>query len=281
MSFGWVYHWYAAPWSFIKANIDAAYSGGANTIRIIGSFGVVLSGWLTQAQYDAKWQQVFDYCKSLGMYVYPCCGATGFNADEQVFTYAQIQQQIVAMGVLCQRQTNVIGIDINSEAGNVDQPWVTSATGMRAAVRAVKLVTNIPVTASMFATYVGAWTGDQAALLANGAEFLDIHLYYDPAADDVQTAMWTTMPTLTVLVGEFGQNLGAGSSARTSRYSTVKALVGHVGSLGQRCAGALAWEVFDNPQSSPGAANAYGIFDYPSATPRTDVYSTWASFPIT
>jgi hypothetical protein len=69
---------------------------------------------ITQAQYDARWVQLVEYCGQIGMNVYPClCTTADFTGT--TFGDADVNESITTTASVLSRHTNVIGFDVFQE----------------------------------------------------------------------------------------------------------------------------------------------------------------------
>jgi hypothetical protein len=107
-------------------------------------------------------------------------------------------------------------------------------------------------------------------------DYYDLHLYYDPAAGDLDSITAADVP---VMIGEFGQAIGAGTPARQSRYNAVKAVCERT-VTGRHVAGAMAWVMYDQVPDAGSDNERYGLCDN-DGNVRSDVLSIFQSFPYT
>lgn len=283
-----------APGNYIKPMIDQAKALGANTIRFFGMFSgrnpALLSGSIasyvqtSQATYLARWKQLLDYCRSIGMYVYPTlAGDSNINSSGVPYTditkgyfylptTAWVIGEIQTMVAFLTQWADIIpAIDLYNEAVPA---WRDVVGNGDAVYRAAKSVApQFKYTWSQNAFYAGpAPAPPTGGAWASGAilDFVDLHLYYNMNAADLDaTVAFYNRP---VLVGECGENLGAPAN-RAARYNSLSAVSGNV-TAGRRTAGGIVWAMC--PQGA-GAAD-YGLCDVAMA-PRADVSAIFTAMP--
>ena len=56
--------------NWIKPSLDNIASIGCNVVSVMGSLSGAYGGIYTQATYNARWQQLADYCAEKGMMLY-------------------------------------------------------------------------------------------------------------------------------------------------------------------------------------------------------------------
>jgi hypothetical protein len=273
-----------AAGNWIKPQIDAGKALGANTVRFFSTqYGRAGSGSgyatpINDATYFGRWDQLLSYLRSQGMYCYPClCGDSDMQ-DSQWYGYTPtlswLQTEYAQHARFFTKYADVIiGVDLSNETTN----WPTTSGQGLAVYRAVKVeAPNLKFTWSAdfhHAPNPGGNNVDGRHYPPSGTfDFLDAHFYYDAAVSDMDSTMsFYNMPAI---IGEFGQNMAAGTTARQSRYNATKAVVNNVTS-GRQVAGALAWNMYDQDTVS---TNQWGIADA-SGNVRADVSALFSSFP--
>jgi len=125
--------WDWANW--IKPQVDRAVALGLNAIRLIGAARVVFetpSGGLglsmiTQAQYDARWSQLAQYCLDQGLFLYPCLASKWDYAVVSTFQDATRTAAIKTTAVVLAGYSNVIAFDLFQEGdSNTGVAWTGS-----------------------------------------------------------------------------------------------------------------------------------------------------------
>ena len=270
----WGNLWKTWRWDeWIKPQVDAAASIGANTVRIIGTYDAIHDGTLTQATYHTRQQQLAAYVNSLGMAYYPCAGGHISDVIDRAPFYTNdfiIGQATDLLAALDGH--DIIGLDVVQE----NRAWAAQTERGGAVMQAIREAhPGVPLTYSWHSpsTDSTAYRADQVHALDRYVDFHDIHVYDDVAADYLDFHWDETDKPL--LIGEFGQNLAAGQPAQESRYSSVKGLLDHSAPGGQRLAGSLAWAITDQQSVDAGK---WGLFDA-SFVERTYLTGVFATFP--
>ncbi|MGZ4530819.1 MAG: hypothetical protein ACXVXP_00535 [Mycobacteriaceae bacterium] len=289
--------WTAWPWTTqIKPQIDQAKSLGVNTIRFFGTQMARLTQYssygsrLGDQTYFNRWDQLLSYVRAQGMYIYPCIGGSDWGwADFASFynwsppdttagyqaVYAEMAQHLRLFQAYLDI---VIGVDLNNEAAG----WAVGngSQGRRGTALYSNLKSAagpIPLTISSSMNAIPNPSGQNAngqwiANFTNTLDFVDIHLYCDPTPAQIDAVLsYYNLPTL---MGEFGQNVAAGASARQSRYNNILACATNVTS-GRQAAGSMVWSMWDQDTVS---SNQWGLADR-SGNLHSDVQSVFQSFP--
>jgi hypothetical protein len=126
---GYAWKGFFAQWdwdNWIKPQVDRAVALGLNAVRLIGAPGSIFADpipgalpKITQAEYDAHWAQLAEYCLKQGLYLYPCLIAKwdvldvyglGGNFQDPIMTVSVKTTAAVLAGY-----SNVIGVDLFQE----------------------------------------------------------------------------------------------------------------------------------------------------------------------
>lgn len=125
--YGWQGLFAEWDWTnWIKPQVDRAVALNLNSIRLIGAprsiFVDPIPGTLlkiTQAQYDARWAQLADYCSKQGLYLYPCLVSKWDFVDvygiSPNFQDTPITNSVKTTAGVLSAYPNVIGFDIFQE----------------------------------------------------------------------------------------------------------------------------------------------------------------------
>jgi hypothetical protein len=253
---------------WMRPQIDCAVALGANAIRIIGDVLCVINGTLSQASYNARWQQVAAYCaaNNLALY-YTGCSLTGTDGSSNgtaALTDAQIAGVINNNFAALSAHTGIIlGVDIVQEANNGLNAQRVAA--IYAAVRP-NVPTVIPCTFSTFAPVSDlSWINS----IVGSCDFLDLHIYpfvYDINAQPAPSTfapLIAAYPTKDLLFGEGG--LDTASYTEAQEIAWTQGLVALGDMAGSR--GALLWAAQDQNEQ-------YGAFDS-LWFPRRSVAGPW------
>lgn len=272
----WGQMWATWDWAgWIKFQVDAAVSLGANCIRLIGS---VTQGVSDQATYLSQWKQFLDYTASIGVHAYPCGG--DFHPDHWgTTTDQQAATLYAAWGGLCNSYPHVIALDVSNEgfgqgaaAGLTYAQVLARMTSLTSTLRGVA---GKPISHSRAFSASSNWSGAAGNDLRAISDLHDIHVYYNgllPA--DINGLTNLAGGDLPIMIGEFGA-LGTGqpTSNRTARYSAVRDLI----TTRTEVIGGLAWAIADtNTDPSFGTSGMIAA----NGTPRTDIATVFSSFPI-
>lgn len=283
-------------WLNIKAQIDQAKALGCNLVRVFatqnaraGSGGPYLTSdvAVSDAAYFAAWEQMLNYCRSVGVYCYPCLGGQdsgmidGGNGWLYTPTLAwQAAESAKIAGWLDRHIDIVPGVDLGNEAltwANTVENGKTRGLQVYEAVKAV--APRLPLT---WSHAIFAAPGPTPPQPAGAWDFLDLHIYYDAAATDLDAMLGTASQAL--VVGEFGSPRSAGA-ARVSRYQSALNVVNNVGSAGtgfRKVAGAMVWTLRDAGPGDPSDQTIqWGLASIDGSTVYSDVASIWASLPTT
>lgn len=274
---GWEHFWGDLyDWAgWIKPQIDAATSLGANCIRIIGGPSTILQGVTTRAVYLSRQKQFIEYCLNQGLYVYGCGGDWNQYSYSSTDWNGAVKNELVAYAAFLHQYPNVIGIDVNQEgfyarpSGWTDQQihdqnqlWFT----------AMRAVTDLPLTCSHPTPNTTAdstaWQDSvNAKKMAAYVDFFDFHVYYDAVLADTNPFFSDTV--LQVLIGETGSSFADGSTVSAAHYTSIKNLLDF-----GRFRGAFSWAIGNQ---DPIPSEDFGMFDS-SFLPRTyitNVFQTW------
>jgi hypothetical protein len=204
--------------NWIKPQIDRARALGMNTVRLIGNPGIIFlpAGEnypaITQEQYIARWRQIAEYTRSLGMMLYPALCEKWAFWDGSTFDYADPLriEAIKAVAQALSEYPNVIGFDVFQEgSGKDDGLTVKNVLDLYGAVRSV--APGVPLTTSNSSDGFGDaddfWSDResvpyQAWTASGGSDFIDIHVYLE----NVKVASLAHFSSIgkPILVGEFG-----------------------------------------------------------------------------
>lgn len=122
--------------NWIKPQVDRAVALGLNAVRLIGGPSCIFVApaslaTITQATYDAHWEQLAAYCLDRGVYLYPALTevsdfvtALGTSAN---FQDAALTASIQSTAAALAGYSNVIGFDTFQEGdGATGIPWTAS-----------------------------------------------------------------------------------------------------------------------------------------------------------
>lgn len=285
--------------NWIKPQLDAAKAAGCNYVRFIGTlFGRdPASGYATisDTNYFNRWQQVLDYCRSIGLYVYPTFEFDTDAVAKKVwygyspFNSWRVPEYQHLMRLFQAYLDIIIGIDIQNEgyswASQTSDTSFNNPGGNKnngdLIYNAIKPIEpSIPLTISTFFKNPPNQADpkvnnvDGQRLPQIQADFWDTHIYYDATVSDFDVVTALGVP---VLIGEFGQDFGSGSGPRQSRYNAVKAVVNRNFS-GRLFAGAAAWSMWDSDAQTTLNQFRYGLASN-TGTTRNDVSALFSSFP--
>lgn len=209
---------------------------GVNAIRIIGSF--TAADELGIDEYNARWVELVETCRNLGVYLYPCAGSLSDMGDRSTAEQTAI---VSSWGAVMDEYTTVIGIDVTNEwrgAGPAAglsgaESWAAAET-LTAAFRAV---TTKPLALSDFAneTAIAAdfeWAEQSASIV----DWIDLHVYYSSGApalgdwDAITGSAWAAGKP--IVVGEFGVESTESDAYRTAYVEGVRDVVAEVDAFG-------------------------------------------------
>lgn len=289
---GWT-HW-------LKPQIDAMRAINVNCVRIIldptaragdasHNGPATWRGSLTAPQFAAFLDLLFDYCASLGMYVYPS-GAEPWAMDN--LTEAQLLAYFQEFASVCSdpQYTNVIGLDVLQEFDRSTYVTSDARLGLIMGAARAGLQKSMPLTCSV-ATYTN-WATAVPRAAAAGVDFLDLHSYL------YQTPLWLTylIPNawrLPVIVAETGVGYNGGyfepgnAQEVTHPYSSQRRARHYqdfVSGLGNRFDMQLTG-VFGATKEWPADNQDWGLFSdaqdgsYNFTTQRTEVTGPFALIP--
>lgn len=265
------------PWIAIYANwrweehiqpsLDAAASIGCNIVRVMGGVYGALTGAYTRATYHARLLQLLDYCRELGMLVYPT--AFAFDAVNAVrtgafgysFTWAQLRTESIALAdFLADHLDVVLALDVCSELDAATTFDATDKTECAATVVGCQAAApNLPVTVS----FVNPAANYLAPL--NVVDFYDVHSYPSSGTPNPVLPANSTVYAggnhndKPFIVGEFGAPQSHVSGAWTPE--TRQAYAADIRDTlhpDPRCIGTIHWclTVQDDAPT-----NDYGLFD--------------------
>jgi hypothetical protein len=258
--------------SYIKPQIDAAASVGANAIRMMGAAPGVIEGLCTQDQYINGYERLVDYCATQGIWVYAC-----LSASQEWFgrSVASVMPVMLAQATMLDSKPNVIGIDVCQEIG-LTPGFISSSSTHDAAsqlVAPVRAVTTLPLTCSV--TVANNTTAGAAQFAATTVtdyndlfDFFDYHPYYDyPSVSDVATAANAAAAVnKVILFGEYGA-----TDSVYQRYDAVATITEGTANL----VGSFAWQVADRlAMSTP----YFGMFTN-TFTPRSTLITAFQKIP--
>jgi hypothetical protein len=268
---GWQGMWAEWDWTnWIKPQVDRAVALGMNTVRVIGSAECVIVDpipvtlpKISQATYLARWQQLVEYCQSVGLYLYPVVVQKWDFIDTQTPTYnfqaSNVTNVVTATAQLLGVYTNVIGFDCFQEGDATYGLAVADVLAMYSAIRAV--APTVPLTTSNstggFGTLRGFWDDTtslsyQAWTATGGSDFIDIHLYTDAlVASDLDGFIQRVGKP--VLIGEFGDSVDQTTGAIAARYAAMAAVHNRQGVIGS-----LVWALADQTTTS---TDEWGVWD--------------------
>ncbi len=168
----------------------------------------------------------------------------------------------------------IIGVDLNVEANvygyTTPYPGPYLYRVCKQAGPLLKYTWSVPNEAGLL-----------VGLPGTGYDFIEVHSY-STSATTSQFDTYMSTHGVPCLIGEFGQNMAAGSTARQTEYTNILNCVNYSTS-GRQVAGAHVWSMC--PQDTPGGSNDYGLCSYANPTnnatitERSDVSSIFASFP--
>jgi hypothetical protein len=278
----WAATWRTWDWDGrLKPQLDDAADIG-NAVRFLGNTACIAQGSVSMADYLARWKQLLDYCAGKNLYVYPCGGDLGHWGN---MGYAQAADLFTAWAQLLHDYPRVVGVDVTNEAygyalGKISSPTVYSQpepilTLLENLGDIVRDNAGVPVTHSFPLSNPTWWTLDTepVAQLFAMSDFLDYHIYCD--TNPVQAAQafksaWGRGKQM--VFGEFGVNMTADPSERTSRYEQVRDIV----VSGREFDGAFAWTCWDLGDTPD---TQWGLYDV-NRQLRTDISTPFATFPV-
>jgi hypothetical protein len=255
-------------------------------------------------------RQLAIYAASLGMFYYPtlnCCTYNGYlAAPNGGGGFGAIADHAAAFCVAHRGLPNIIGIDVAQEfflmsaAGvttqnsNGDPTQTVNPASKLSSANKYALVAQIVIACraatpeiAITASYgsgdagSGVFSDPEVALTAGSFDFMDYHIYYDPASGDSST-LYSQAGTSgkPFIIGEYGQNIAAGQPAQVTRANAVYNNVVAATYAGQPgCRGLEWWAVAPQDTTTTddfGAYDASGnarsvesaIAAQPSGTPR-------------
>lgn len=291
----WAELWGLWDWAgWVKPMLDNAKSIGLNTVRVMGSHNVQTGSGgpygaqISRAAYLANWTQLLDYCRSIGLWVYPSVAG-----DSQISDYghsvgsdygytpgaAWMLGEYQAIATLFASYTDIIvGIDLYNEA----QTWTRTLSNSQPIYNAVKAI--LPHVSLTWSTAWGAQPTDLSALPAQEVvDHWEVHIYFFEPTSNTLDGVFDgsgTQDIRKVVIGEFGINDLSNSTARQSFYTSIKGLLTHIGANGRQCAGAMAWALSDQDQDASPRTNHYGLWTQ-GGTPRSDIITVLQTFPTT
>jgi hypothetical protein len=239
---------------------------GANTVRLIGSFGIVSTKRISIPEYLDRQAQVAEYCHSLRVKYYACGGdlrdiRTASHDDICSFLLAQASN-------LSQFGETVMGFDLVNEyaAGfetmgrvRVEQLLVSALQKIRSA--GIK----VPLTASD--DRPSPKKKAELPAIASLIDFWDFHIYRT-VPDPNALKPLVDLSNLPIVIGEFGVDRtdGRPSSEHSQFYKDILKLQYST----PRIQGSLQWAIVNNQ---------YGLYDESTMTLQSDIASVWESFP--
>jgi hypothetical protein len=253
--------------NWIKPQVDRARDLGMNTIRLIGNPGIIFMPAganypaITEAQYIARWRQLADYTKSLGMMLYPALCEKWAFWNGSTYDFADVDRigAIKAVAKALAVYPNVIGFDVFQEgSGKDDGLTVKNVLDLYSSIRSV--APGIPLTTSNssdgFANSNDFWSDQQSipyqAWTANGgSDFIDVHVYLENV--DIASLSHFSSLRKPILVGEFGTPQSLTPSQQVSRIVSGKDLHDRPGVLGS-----IVWGLADQGNTDD---TEFGVWD--------------------
>ncbi len=267
---------------WVKPQVDAAYSVGANCIAMIGCLDGVHSSAITQSATNANWAQLADYCGSLGIALYP--KLTGYNQLTGVTNSACATYALSVLGAIAGRCT-IIGCDIITEANAWDDGGGISVQGT--ADRCIAIYNLIKPSTSLLLTfgYGGAfdWNSSECRTwmgrLGAGpcTDYVDFHpfpLAYANPIDPADAQWWIDNWGLDILFGEGGISQTESVTLQNSFYNSMLYLMNDPAKPLLR--GLCVWAIADQDTVS---SNKWGMFDnsFVARTNRTETFKWYAA----
>ena len=257
----WAQLWTDWDTTSLQRRLDQAVTLGCNTVRMAGSVLAVTGGYITRAQYLAKWGQFSGWCQDRKLFLYPYL-ADYYNEGSVLSSTSTLQAEIVAAATYLHTLPDIVALDLVQES----DPWLAGAGSSFSVTlyNAVKAVTNLPCTYSQTGTIASSVTS-----YTDRRDFADLHIYGTSGSQpsDLTTA-WTGGLTYPVCFGEFGTNPAGNSAAQVTRLNQILGLFAATGGSGQRVAGALRWTVEDYDTAAN--QNNHGLFDETGAEKATE-----------
>lgn len=262
---GWGPMWTAFDWTgWIKPQIDAAKTLGANTVKITGSGAT--AAYPSSVTFIAHVRQFLDYCAAKNLHVYWQYGSTDWGGSIAAATTPMQNLCAVLNGY-----SNVIAVDVANEPGIVGPP-LSAVPGLFTLARGV---TTLPLASGLSCPGAGNFTDSTASTVAQYADFMDFHPYFsgsDPANSNFTSYRGQSFYK-PFLLGECGQNLGAGAGAQASRWTSL----GTISAAASDCYGAVGFCMADYDTSSN--ANRWGVYDQNLANPRSAITTAFSGWP--
>lgn len=271
-------YWIEWDWAgWIRKQIDYAYAGGANCIRLIGDVAMVQNGLISQALYNARTQQLLAYCVSLGISVYLTGCATydthGVDNGTVAMTDAQIAA-VVSSNVAAvtsganDYRANIIGVDGVQEA-------IAGLSNGRILNLYSLIKPNVPLPLGLTFSTNGAVTTYSLAPIIAAMDFIDYHIYKGgsatvPTPQDITDNPRFNYPNKDVFFGEGGADRDANTAQQVTDWLAGLAVIGTMSDSHVR--GAMMWAVQDQQTSG----EHYGAFDS-SWAPRSETLLPWVA----
>jgi hypothetical protein len=252
--------------NWIKWQIDQAKALGANTIRFFSTqYGRPGSGSgyatpISTATYLAQWDQLANYLRSQGMYLYPVLGNDTSFEDFGTYLYTTNQAwwtgEAILLARYLQKHADIIpGVDIHNEATNWANTAATGPTVYLALKQAAPLL-----------KYTWSCADVAKRPPASSYDYFEFHVYSGQVATFFDTLLSTN--NLPVMMGEFGSAITNSTGTRQALYNSVAGMHASV-TGGRRVAGSICWTAA--PQDAAGLSSAdFGLWDS-SGNARTDV----------
>lgn len=269
--------------SWIKPQMQKAVAVGMNSVRFVGGLGGVILGTYTLDVYLSRVREYIEYAAELGLYVYGVGGEFGQlypvlpeQALREAWVAGPVADVLMATGLVFNEYPNVIAYDVMQESLRGEGIWRPGATEVEQhafntiLATAVRSVTSLPIT---FSHPVGPRVGDPGTTGSNPPEppnspsvfnmpyledwqaaalycdFLDAHVYYNMALDDMTEVFKIGTP---ILVGEVGESQAAGESVRVQRLKDVGKVISR-----PDVSGGFVWAMVDQKNT---ADEQFGLF---------------------
>lgn len=259
----WTNNW---DFGWVKNSIDYGCGNGLglNCIRIQGSPDAI--GTITQATYNARWQQICDYAGQLGVYVYPC---GGWGVECGAMSDAAISANIISMLGALDGYPNVIGCDLLQEA---NQTFKLTPARIRTIYNDVKATTDFPLTYSTSLTMSNtggdtAWEWLITILGVDYLDYFDFHCYSprynlnNPIPSSFFNQWISAYPTRDIILGEFGIDT-TNTAPQQSNY--LQKVCEAAADVRAQIRGCLIWNIVAEEPGDPfppSAEGDFGIYD--------------------
>jgi hypothetical protein len=233
----WYQHWYdwgtgtTSVRDWMRAQMVAGEAIGCNVIRFFlnPTLRYGSGSKLTAGQLATVLRLCCDDCNEHGLWFYPAL-SSGNHIEGATTTYGLTVQNVTdfvteTVAVLSARD-NVIGFDVCQEYPASAIAITNKATWITAAKSARVRVTPVTMSYACFnETDLSPSNTNSTAIVTAGAEFRDVHVYYQPDDDHLDTLLAHAVPTF---VGEMGiqQNgdfVGETPSTPAALYATMAA----------------------------------------------------------